>query len=532
MKTLRVHLLLLVLLLLSVPAVGAESYGSLMARAAKLLGSRSAPKGASAAELRAALATLPREELSDGDWLDLHIVLAALDRRIHPVAEVAPPPPPETVALGEVPGQDSLPDGAGPVALLDLAARCHRLEPRPGAGPVPPDRRIPFQKAAKLVEDLGARARGISSPDPLAAAAARVLARTARDLAFDLACAGRGSGACGGARFEWRLRRDHGLDLTVEQVREIGRSARQRILAEMQALAHRIDPARTWQQITEDSRRDHPQSSEDLLAFCRTATADAIRASVASGLVTVPPAARHPGFHLIEKLNPGYPTPFACYNPGRAVAGRYLGGSFAVAGLPSGLDPDQREAWLRGRDFHWLRIICGHETVPGHHLQFERASGVRSPFRHFGYTSVYVEGWGLNSEDLLDRAGAYRDPLDRLALLRMRLWRADRVLIDVGLSTGTMRPSAAVSMLVEEIRMDRWSAEREVERYLVSPTQPLSYLIGYEKISAIRRAWLAGHGPDSEKEFNDRLLSFGPIPLDLAAAVLLDRRRAYDSVHP
>ena len=128
--------------------------------------------------------------------------------------------------------------------------------------------------------------------------------------------------------------------------------------------------------------------------------------------------------------------------------------------------------------------------------------------------------------------GFYEDPLTRLAWLRMRLWRAVRVVIDVGLHTGTLTPSDAVRMLVDEVRMERTSAEKEVRRYLSMPAQPLSYMLGFRRIRALRRAYLARHGPAAEREFHDRLLGLGSIPLDLAAAVLLDKRAAYDRAHP
>jgi uncharacterized protein (DUF885 family) len=114
----------------------------------------------------------------------------------------------------------------------------------------------------------------------------------------------------------------------------------------------------------------------------------------------------------------------------------------------------------------------------------------------------------------------------------MRLWRAVRVVVDAGLGTGEMTPAEAVSMLTDVVRMERSAAEGEVVRYLGMPTQPLSYLLGARKIDAMRRAYLVRRGPDAEREFHDRFLGFAPIPLNLAAAVLLDRRAAYDRAHP
>jgi uncharacterized protein (DUF885 family) len=187
---------------------------------------------------------------------------------------------------------------------------------------------------------------------------------------------------------------------------------------------------------------------------------------------------------------------------------------------------------LRERDRHFLRAVCPHEAIPGHHLQFAVAATVRRPLRRLGSNSSYVEGWGLYTEDLMDRLGFFNVPADRLAFLRMRLWRAARVAIDVGLHTGEMRPSEAVRILTDEVLLSRSAAEDEVARYLRMPTQALSYLLGMRRILAIRRAFLVKHGGESERAFHDRFLGLAPIPLDLAAAVLLEKRKAYDRAHP
>ena len=59
----------------------------------------------------------------------------------------------------------------------------------------------------------------------------------------------------------------------------------------------------------------------------------------------------------------------------------------------------------------------------------------------------------------------------------------------------------------------RASAEGEVRRYCMTPTQPLTYLLGREMIIAIRRQTESRLGRAfSLKRFHDYLLSFGSIP--------------------
>ncbi len=83
--------------------------------------------------------------------------------------------------------------------------------------------------------------------------------------------------------------------------------------------------------------------------------------------------------------------------------------------------------------------------------------------------------------------GFFLDPMTRLHQLKDLLWRACRVVIDVGLHTGSMTFMQAVDYLVEQAMLERVNALIEVKRYTLTPTQPMSYLVGKLEILAIRR---------------------------------------------
>ncbi|MHC4860637.1 MAG: DUF885 domain-containing protein, partial [Planctomycetota bacterium] len=333
----------------------------------------------------------------------------------------------------------------------------------------------------------------------------------------------------GRSKFEWLLARHHGLERSAEDVRRFGERMLAKSLADLEAFARGTGSGRTWQELTEQSREDRPASASELLEYYRRTTKEATEAAAASGLITVPDHARHV---QVRFGRAHVPVPYVHYRPGRRDRQGIYRARVVLTPFPDDLPEAALEARLRDRDRHLLRVVCPHEAVPGHHLQYAVASGVESPWRRFGYNSSYVEGWGLYSEELMDRAGFYEHPLARLAFLRMRLWRAVRVIVDVGLHTGEFPPLVAVRMLTDEVLMERWAAEQEVARYLGMPTQPMSYMVGCERIRVMRRAYVALNGPESEREFHDRLLGLGPIPLDLAAAALLGKRRAYDAAHP
>jgi hypothetical protein len=505
---------LLILLLLAPAAVADRAETTGVFRRASLALDRCTPRE-EILRARRDLSALPREPLSDDDWLDLHILLQAIDRRLHP-APRRPAGPPIRTEDYEFFTDEPVLDA---VWLLEEAARLADLRPPPGARG---DRKL--QGAATALRRLAGAARWKegADADPLLAAAGEVLADRALDLAFDLECSFRAPPPAGRALFLWRLENEHRIGLDPEEAARVGEQALAEVLRELEALAAEVGDGRTWRELVEASRADRPESPEALLAHCREVTERAMRAARESGLVPVPEFVLPPAV----TLSPAGPAiPYACYHPGgRDRRGNYHG-RVCFTDRPRGVP---LEAWTRDRDRWWTSVIAVHEGVPGHHLQYAFASRARTPWRGHGHNRAYVEGWGLYSEDLMRRAGFFAGTEATLACLRMRLWRAVRVIVDVGLSTGRMRPSDAVRMLTGTVLMERTAAEMEVRRYLGSPTQPLSYLLGYRRIRAIRLAWLRRHGADREEEFHRRFLSLGCVPLDLAAAILLDRRKAYD----
>jgi uncharacterized protein (DUF885 family) len=90
------------------------------------------------------------------------------------------------------------------------------------------------------------------------------------------------------------------------------------------------------------------------------------------------------------------------------------------------------------------------------------------------------------------------------------------VIIDIGLHTRTMSYQQAVDFLVRDVLVERVHAEKEVTRYTLSPTQPLSYVIGKKQILALRSAYQNKAGTAFRlRDVHDELLSFGSIPVVL-----------------
>ena len=90
---------------------------------------------------------------------------------------------------------------------------------------------------------------------------------------------------------------------------------------------------------------------------------------------------------------------------------------------------------LPSRTLYTLEALTLHEAVPGHHLQICLTQELDSlpEFRKNLYINAFGEGWGLYSEYLGHEMGFYRDPYSLFGRLTYEMWRACRLVIDVGI---------------------------------------------------------------------------------------------------
>ena len=158
-----------------------------------------------------------------------------------------------------------------------------------------------------------------------------------------------------------------------------------------------------------------------------------------------------------------------------------------------------------------------HEAVPGHHLQIalQRENRELPFFRRAGSYVAFVEGWALYGESLGVDLGVYRTRHHRLEMLFGDLFRAKRLVVDVGLhAKGWTRAQA-----IEYLGGRRTNAEREAERYMVWPGQALGYKIGQLKILEIRKKAEAALGAGFDvRAFHHELLRDGAMPLSILEA--------------
>ena len=120
----------------------------------------------------------------------------------------------------------------------------------------------------------------------------------------------------------------------------------------------------------------------------------------------------------------------------------------------------------------------------------------------------------MYSEQMMREQGFDATPAHRMALATDAIWRACRIILDIRLHRGEIGTAEATDFLIDHTGFERPNAEAEVQRYTLTPTYQLSYLLGKVLILRLREDERRRLGDRfSLREFHDALLWSGSIPL-------------------
>jgi uncharacterized protein (DUF885 family) len=173
-----------------------------------------------------------------------------------------------------------------------------------------------------------------------------------------------------------------------------------------------------------------------------------------------------------------------------------------------------------------LESMAFHEGIPGHHLQIAIASeltGVPELRKHL-YNSAYAEGWGLYSERLADEMELYGSSLDRMGIFSADSLRACRLVVDTGLHAMGWSRQQAVDYMVQNSPMTEAICKPEVDRYILTPGQATSYMIGRLEILRMRAEAQERQGAAFDiKKFHSAVLDSGSLPLSVLDDVVRSR---------
>ena len=159
-----------------------------------------------------------------------------------------------------------------------------------------------------------------------------------------------------------------------------------------------------------------------------------------------------------------------------------------------------------------------HEAIPGHHFQLslQQENKAAPKIRKFAVYSAFSEGWALYTESLGEELGLYTDPYQKLAADKSELFRAIRLVTDVGLHTGKMTREESIKYMMEKGGRAEQGSISETERYMSRAGQALSYKIGEMKIKELKARYQQQLGANFNiKSFHDAILLGGSMPLSV-----------------
>jgi uncharacterized protein (DUF885 family) len=344
---------------------------------------------------------------------------------------------------------------------------------------------------------------------PLCDDAAHALNEFASYLDEEVLPKAEGKFASGHYRFNRLLNERHFLQTDADKILRCGERLVEQTEKELLLKSEQVCGEQDISKALDMVRAKHPEGSQ-LLDSYRKKMQAAHAWLLKSDIVTVPEkqslkVLQTPVF--MREL-----IPFAAYEP------------------PMPHDEEQRglyyvttvedESLLAEHNHFSIDLTSVHEAFPGHHLQFVIANKSQkcNVTRLLHASASMYEGWALYCEQLVFEQGLYDKKEHQFIMLRDRLWRALRVIIDVKLHTGQISFDDAVNLLVDKLGFDSLQAKLEINWYSNAATTPLCYAIGREIILKTRDKVLGDIDTVDKaelKDFHDRLLSQGSIALPL-----------------
>ena len=293
------------------------------------------------------------------------------------------------------------------------------------------------------------------------------------------------------------------LDLTPEQIQQIGMSEVARLEGELDKVRVAVGFQGSFAEFRtylKTDRRFFPKSADDI----GQTMMDAI--------------------HRIEpKINDFFQEkPKAPYGVKRLDETLEQSMTYGYYQIPSAADP---EGYYRfngsqpeSRSLLMAPATIYHELIPGHHFQLalRLENSTLSPFRRILLHTAFTEGWAEYASDLAGEMGMYdTDPYARAGRLAMDLFLSTRLVVDPGMNAlGWSRDRAMTYMRDHTLESDV-QIDTETLRYSSDmPGQALAYKLGSREIHQLRDRVKQAQGAAFDiRKFHAYLLDFGSMPL-------------------
>lgn len=202
---------------------------------------------------------------------------------------------------------------------------------------------------------------------------------------------------------------------------------------------------------------------------------------------------------------------------------------YAVAPIPDSWSEEQATSFLKEYNISMLHLLSIHEGVPGHALQLDHANKYDSVLRAVLSSGPFIEGWAVYSEKVIADDG-YLGGIETtegkyflLNGLKFRLRAIINTLLDIKIHTEGMTRDEAMTLMMEGGFQQEREAAGKWTRANLGSIQLLSYFTGYSEHVALREEAEQRWGADfNERDYHDRVLSFGSPPVKYARTLLFE----------
>ncbi len=347
-------------------------------------------------------------------------------------------------------------------------------------------------------------------------------------LREDLLPVSNGDFRIGADNYEKKLAYDEMVDIPLDRLLEIGYADLHRNQQTFKAVAAKLEPAKTPQQILAELQKDHPAPAQLIPAFQKVLTG--IRQYiVAHHIVTIP----SPVPPVLEETPPFMRAlTFASMDtPGPYE--RVAKEAFFNVTLPeANWKPQQVEEFMGGFNRGTIVSTAVHEVYPGHYVQFLWVQHAPSKVRKLLGCGSNAEGWAHYTEQMMLDEGYGRDPKlpedkdanflkIRLGQLQDALLRDARFIVGISMHTGKMSFDQGVDFFVKDGYQPHEVAVRETKRGTSDPTY-LVYTLGKLEILKLRDDYRQKVGGKfSLEEFHNTFLQQGFPPILLIRRAML-----------
>jgi hypothetical protein len=291
---------------------------------------------------------------------------------------------------------------------------------------------------------------------------------------------------------------------------------------QLEARAAQIDPTRTWLQIIKNMKRDHP-AAEQLVYEGLKVARKTREWTIKNDLVSIP---WDDDDQIMVASDPSMSaSQWWGFGPGYLPSGH---GSKKMAWPIIPIHPDWSdevaEENLTEKDWSFMYAIGPHEAYPGHHLMRLYRNLNPRPLRV--YESSYSDqGWCYYVEWELTPDPEYaffppaKQDLYSLEVLRLKLWRMGRVIIDAGLHTGALTWDEAVNIESNRTGFVRRGGEINIDGIMSGGTGTAAPTVGYFQWMLLRDDYFNKmrelDRKGTLKDFHDRVNKIGFLPVTL-----------------